>query len=103
MPAKVINLDKFKVRQEVELDGKRYTVRGLTVSEYLDETYQAELDAAQTQRDVVSVMLKRLTQLSDIPEDILCKQDISVLQVLVSVAQGVDVEDGKSADPQKAE
>lgn len=103
MPAKVINLDKFKVKQTIELDGKQYSVRGLTVAEYLDESFQKELDDASTQRDVILVLLKRLSQLTDIPEDILKSQDINVLQMLVAVSQGADVGGDEPADPQKAE
>lgn len=93
---KVINLDKFRTHQTVLLDGKEYTVRGQTVSQFLDEA-GGNLDALDTVGRF-KYYLARLGEITDIPMEILQKQEIGVLIALMRVSQGVDVDEDESGE-----
>jgi hypothetical protein len=87
---KVINLNQFKRHQQVELDGKVYTVRGITVSEVIDDEFGSKFAEAETDKDRVKVMVEQMCKLSDIPYDLLMNQDMELLTALMEVAQGND-------------
>ena len=87
---KIVNLDKFRSAHEVTIGDNTYHVNGIPVGMFVDGSFEEELNAAQTPKEQVKVMLDYLLRLSDIPEDTLKNQEIPVLQALILVTQGID-------------
>ena len=77
---KIVNLDKFAVRRQVEFEGKKYTVKGMSYEEYI------ALPETRTKTFLIEI----LTRLTDIPEAVLKKMDWRVLSVLFDLTQGID-------------
>lgn len=84
---KVINLDKFRRKMQVILDGVTYDVRGTTFEEFLLDVEQD--DAASTVKKF-EYQVKRLTAMTSIPEPTLRAQEMTVLTALMQVCQGID-------------
>ena len=89
---KLINLNKFKKNQEVELDGCTYEVRTLTVDEFLTQNLQQEIEEAGDTKGQVVKMIELLCRFTTIPEEILRQQPFPVLHALILLTQGVDPE-----------
>jgi len=87
---KVINLDKFKSIQKVQLNGKEYEVYGLTVDDYLNKGVIDKIDKAKASEKKVSAMLEALEKFTNIPKSVLVKQEFPVLSALIMVVQGID-------------
>jgi len=85
---KVINLDKFKTETQVQLDGKTYTVKGMTVEQWLNDSDGDGVE--KTEREKFVETLDRIAGMSDIPVEVLKVQQFSVLTALMQVAQGLD-------------
>jgi len=88
---KVINLDSYKKQKQVILDGETYSLKGVTVGMYLDDSTIDSLqngagDAKVTIRKTIDLLLK----ISNIPEAVLKEQDFETLGMIMAVAQGVD-------------
>ena len=66
-----LNLDKFKIGREVTLNGQKYYVRGMTVKEMAEMDVEDKLKQADSNKVHSQVIINILTQLSDIPEDVL--------------------------------
>lgn len=88
---KVINLNKFKLINKVQLDNEIYDVRGRTVNEFLNDDLSKRIDEATSDRERIVIMLDELANLSTIPIDVLKRQPISVLHALIQVSQGADL------------
>ena len=87
---KVINLDKFKKVQQVQLDGANYEVYGLTVDDYLNKGVIDKIEKAKTPENKVGAMLEALQKFTNIPKATLVKQEFPVLKALIMVIQGID-------------
>ena len=92
---KFVNLDKFKTQTQVQLDGKKYTVKGMTVAMFIEEQ-DVNLDE-MSEREKFAHYVQRLSKTTSIPEDVLKEQELPVLIALMQVAQGVDPEEPKDA------
>lgn len=88
---KVINLNKFKLINKVQLDNEIYDVRGRTVNEFLNDDLSKRIEEATSDRERIVIMLDELANLSTIPIDVLKRQPISVLHALIQVSQGADL------------
>ena len=86
----VINLDKFRRVQQVTLGGKEYEVYGLSVDDYLNKGVIEKIDKAKTDQDRVTAMLEALKQFTNIPPNVLLKQEFPVWTALILVIQGID-------------
>jgi len=91
---KVINLNKFKNSQVVELDGNRYSVGAISVDMYLHDEELATLDKTVDPAERIVLILSILVKISTIPHEILTAQPISVLLALMQVVQGNDPTEG---------
>lgn len=87
---KIVNLDKFRRKLQVTLDGVTYDVRGTTFEEFLSDVEQ---DDAQSTVKKFEYQVKRLTNMTSIPEETLRKQEMTVLTALMQVCQGIDPEE----------
>ena len=95
---KIINLDKFRRVQPVTLGGKEYEVYGLSVDDYLNQGVIQKVEQAKTPQEQVSAMLEALKRFTNIPIEVLRRQEWPVLTALIHVIQGIDPED--AADKQ---
>ena len=86
----VINLDKFRRVQQVTLGGKEYEVYGLSVDDYLNKGVIEKIDKAKTDEQRVAAMLEALKQFTNIPPNVLLKQEFPVWTALILVIQGID-------------
>jgi hypothetical protein len=98
----VINLDKFRRVQKVTLGGKEYEVYGLSVDDYLNKGVIENIDKAKTDADRVTAMLEVLKQFTNIPPNILLKQEFPVWTALILVIQGIDPNEAEK-EPEKKE
>lgn len=89
---KVINLDKFKTEQTVLLDGTEYTVRGITVEQWLDEVGEEDNEKELDTKEQFERYISQLAKLSTIPTEVLRVQQFPVLTALMQIAQGLDPE-----------
>jgi len=89
----VVSLDKFKTEQKVTLDGNTYTVRGLTVAEYIDGSIIDEMEKAETGKEYAKLLVDALEVLTDIPREKLKKQELRVLSTLMRLSQGMSPEE----------
>lgn len=90
---KVINLDKFREFQTVELEGAQYKVFGMTMEEFLEDAIQSRLDAlAGDTKGLMREMISIVCEKSDVPREVLVKQPFRVLNAILQVTQGVDPE-----------
>ena len=89
----VVSLDKFKTEQKVELEGSTYTVRGLTVAEYIDGSVIDEMENAQSAREYAKLLVDALEKLTDISREKLERQQLSVLSALMRLSQGMAPEE----------
>lgn len=96
---KVINLDKFKTMQQVSLDGKVYNIQGRSVESYINGDLQARMEAAKDEKERIQIVIAEIVKMSDLPKEVLMKQPFQVLQAIIQVSQGVDVD----ADPEEVE
>lgn len=93
---KVVNLDKFRRKMQVVLDGVTYDVRGTTFEEFLQDIEQDDTESTVKKFEY---QVKRLTAMTSIPEDTLRKQEMTVLTALMQVCQGIEpVEDDEAGD-----
>lgn len=98
---KVVNLDKFRNKSIVILDGEQYEVKGLTVNMYLNDSDFAEMNAnPEDQKGQIERMLNILTKLSNVPREVLVEQDFAVLSALMLVAQGGNPEEKEESSEQ---
>ena len=97
---KVVNLNKFKQDQDVTLDGVDYTVRHLTVDEYMNNTVQERFKDCKDEKEKARVMIDVIGEFTTIPKEILVKQPFTVLNAIIQLIQGVDLEDDENeAEP----
>lgn len=94
---KKVNLNKLKTNTPVDLDGVEYTVRGVTVEEFINDEFNIPDDATVEER--IKAMVKAINKLSGIPEDVLLKQEFAVLNAIMAISQGQDLEE--AADTEK--
>ena len=87
---KVHNLDKYKKKQQIILDGKTYEVKGLSVRMYLEDERMNKLDETASDKETVRIMVDLLSEITNIPTEVIKDQDIEVLKALVAVSQGED-------------
>jgi hypothetical protein len=97
----VINLDKFRRVQPVELGGKQYEVYGLSVDDYLNKGVIEKIDKAKTDEQRVAAMLEALKQFTNIPPNILLKQEFPVWTALILVIQGIDPNEKQAKQEKK--
>ncbi len=83
----VINLDRFKTCQKVSIDGTEYEVNGTTVDQFLHEIKR---EASNDVEEQYTYFLGKLVEISNIPEEVLLKQEPSVLVALIQISQGID-------------
>lgn len=88
---KVINLDKFNVAQKVSLADKEYEVSGMTVEQFLKGEGDLNLEDMD-EKQQTEAFVKYLVKFTDIPEDILRKQQMGVLNAITMISQGGDPE-----------
>lgn len=86
---KLINLDKFKTEQKVILDNQEYSIKGMSVREYMDNNIDEQMAQATTEQDRIRLLIEKLKILTNIPEDVLFNQEFSVLIALIQVTQGL--------------
>jgi len=86
----IVNLDQFKEVVKVTLEDNQYEVTGFTVGDFINTDLEAEVAAAQTPKDKARIIVEKLKQFTNIPEDILMRQQFAVLNALIAVAQGID-------------
>lgn len=86
----IINLDKFKKVQAVELDGKQYEVQGITVDMYLNDPDFPLAGTGGATKEATQATINVLHRLSGIPKETLVNQPFSVLTALMQIAQGID-------------
>lgn len=96
---KKINLDKLKTRTPVELDGVEYTVRAVTVEEFVNDEFNIPEDATAEER--TKAMIQAIHKLSGIPVDVLMKQEFGVLNAIMAISQGQEVDDGEVVETEK--
>jgi hypothetical protein len=94
----VINLDKFRRIQPVELGGKEYEVYGLSVDDYLNKGVIEKIDKAKTDKERVAAMLEALKQFTNIPEKVLRQQEFPVWTALILVVQGIDPNEAEAKE-----
>lgn len=94
---KKVNLNKLKTNTPVDLDGVEYTVRAVTVEEFINDEFNIPDDATVEER--IRVMVKAINKLSGIPEDVLLRQEFAVLNAIMAISQGQDLEE--AADTEK--
>jgi hypothetical protein len=99
----VINLEKFKVEQEVEIDGKVYKVRGMTVGDYINDNFTQRMEKAKSPIEQCKIMVEALEAFSDIPKDILMALNFKALHALVLVTQGAYDENEEAQKDDKDE
>jgi len=97
---KVINLDRFKNVQKVEIEGIEYTVRGFTVDMFLNDPVLANLDSAEGKARI-AIIVQLMEKLSDIPVEVLMEQSLDLLTALMSVIQGNDPNDQFEKEAEK--
>jgi hypothetical protein len=85
---KVVNLNKFKNAQQVELDGKTYSVRGLKVKEYMSGEFDVLTSEGKTPKENLETMINFLLKVTDIPKEVLEDQELQVLTALVELSNG---------------
>lgn len=91
---KIVNLDKFAVRRQVEFEGKKYVVKGMSYEDYIG------LPETRTKTFLIEI----LTRLTDIPQTVLRAMDWRVLSVLFDLTQGIDpVEPNDEDSPEGGE
>lgn len=98
---KVINLDKFSSKRQVEIDGATYDIRTFTVGDYID----GKLDAVSAKANEVGdstlaqikIMIDVAAEYSTIPRETLTGFNMGMLQALIQVIQGVDVEEAPAS------
>lgn len=93
---KVINLDKFKTAQQVELDGTIYSVSGLTVGMHLNDPDLQKLnalgDGSESLNDRIGLVIAILKKLTNIPEEKLYALQFKALLALFQISQGISPE-----------
>lgn len=87
---KVVNLDKFRRQTRVVIDGEEYTLRGMTIGQYLDGDYNLSNPDPKEQ---VRNMLNMLRDMSNIPEDKIRAMSFEEIEVLTKLIQGIDIDD----------
>lgn len=97
----VINLDKFRRVQLVTLGGKEYEVYGLSVDDYLNKGVIESIDKAKTDEARVTAMLEALKQFTNIPPNVLLKQEFPVWTALILVVQGIDPNEEREPEEKK--
>ena len=95
---KVVNLNKFKQNQDVVLDSIEYTVRHLTVDEYLNNTVQERFKDCKDEKEKARVMIDIIGEFTTIPKEILVKQPFPVLNAIIQLIQGADLDDEEQAE-----
>lgn len=89
---KFINLDAFKSVDRVTLGGESYEIYGRPVKDYLESDIDAILSECKTVKEKFSVLVEFAMAHSNIPRKVLVKQDMGVLNAILKVINGVDIE-----------
>lgn len=94
---KVVNLDKFKRKQKVILEGNEYEIFGVKTKEFFEEDFEAINNDKSDFKTQVRLFVDTIIKHSDIPEEILLEQELEVLMALIQVMQGQDPEAGEDS------
>ena len=94
MATKTVNLDNYKTTFEITLDGKVYKQHKLSVGHFIDGGIQKKIVKLSkgnlNPQKKISLMVDVVVANTEIPKDVLLKQDIEILHKLVQILQGVD-------------
>lgn len=91
---KLINLDQFKKVTSVILNEVVYDIKGVTVGMFLDDIDFDKLrdDNNIDSKERVKALVSSLLKMSNIPENVLYEQSFEVLNKLIIIAQGGDID-----------
>lgn len=89
---KTFNLDKFANKRTVELNGKTYTIKGLTLEDEINGNISERIMNAETVKDRLIALKDFVTAATDFTEDEIKKMNIEMLFALFKIAQGIDPE-----------
>jgi len=82
---KVVNLDKFAIRQKFSIGGQEYSVRGLTLGE--------QIEGAAANIKLPEQMRERLKEITDMPEDVVAGLDDRQMGAIIMLSRGVELND----------
>ena len=89
---KITNLDQFKTVDHVTLGGKAYEIYARPIEDFLNTDMEKQLEASKTTQDKSRLIVEFIKYYSNFPEEVLVKQDMGVLNAILKMINGVDVE-----------
>lgn len=92
----IINLNQFKISSTVLLGESEYTINGISVEQFLNDKDIEALDHPERSvnpKEHIKTIIRVITKISNIPEEIIIKQNIDVLKAIIVVAQGKNPQD----------
>lgn len=100
---KIINLNKFKTQQQVQIDSEVYDIYGIPVGDIIDDDPIEKIDQIKDPKSQVKIIIDTLCKYSNIPQKILKSQPFNVLTALIYVIQGIDPEKKLNRDQPNGE
>ena len=106
MTTKIVNLDNLKTTFRITLDHKEYDQKRMTVKQFINGDIQRKVEKLQkaeamSPAEQVNEMVDIITAHSKIPRQILLDQDMSTIQRIILIIQGIDPTEEEASDTGK--
>lgn len=87
---KIINLNKFRIKNKVQIEDGEYEVYGMSVGDFIETDPIQEIDDVTDTKTKITKMVNLMCRYSNIPAAVLKKQPFAVLTAMILVIQGID-------------
>ena len=106
METKIINLDNMKTTFLINLGGREYTQKRMTVRQFIDGNILKKVSRIETDKEMsvlekVESMIDIITANTEIPRDVLLEQDMFTIRRIIMILQGIDPTEEEAPDIEK--